>query len=65
MSEENITRIKLDPNNPPEGDTDWQRVRAMTEEEIIANALSDPDNPPMTEEELSKFRRAVKSPKAA
>jgi putative transcriptional regulator len=37
--------------------TDWARLRAMTEEEIEANALSDPDNPPMSEEELSRMRR--------
>lgn len=29
----------------------------LSEEEIIANALSDPDNPPMTEEQLNRMRR--------
>ncbi len=38
--------------------TDWSRVNAMTEEEIMANALSDPDNPPLTLAELKKFKRA-------
>lgn len=36
--------------------TDWERVLAMTEEEIEANALADPDNPPLTEEELARMR---------
>lgn len=57
MSEEGITRVKLEPNNPPKGETDWERVDAMTEEEINAAALSDPDAQPSTEEELSQFRR--------
>jgi hypothetical protein len=38
---------------PMKGETDWERLANMTEEEIEANALSDPDNPPMTEEELA------------
>lgn len=28
--------------------SDWERVDAMTEEEVEANALADPDNPPLT-----------------
>ena len=28
--------------------SDWERVDAMTEEEVEANALADPDNPPGT-----------------
>jgi uncharacterized protein (DUF4415 family) len=40
----------------PEGRTDWERVRSMTEEEIEANAASDPDNPPLTEEQLASGR---------
>lgn len=39
------------------GKTDWARIKAMTEEEINAAALSDPDCPPLTEEQLSRFRR--------
>ena len=33
--------------------TDWDRLAAMTEEEIEANALSDPDNPPLTDRQLA------------
>lgn len=33
--------------------SDWERVDAMTEEEIWANAVSDPDNPPYNEAELN------------
>ena len=37
--------------------TDWDRLRAMTEEEINAAALSDPDCPPSTDEQLARFKR--------
>ncbi|HWU13680.1 MAG TPA: helix-turn-helix domain-containing protein [Caulobacter sp.] len=36
---------------------DWGRLRAMTEEEINAAALSDPDSPPQTDEQLARFKR--------
>ena len=42
--------------------TDWKRVRAMTEEQILEAARSDPDAQPLTLEELKKFRR-VNPPK--
>lgn len=46
----------------PEGSarTDWEAFDAMTDEEVIAAALSDPDNPPMTEEELKRLRPVAK-----
>ena len=56
MSEENITRATLDPDNPSKGQTDWEQVDAMTEEEIHAAALSDPDAQPVTPEELEEFK---------
>lgn len=37
----------------PQQLTDWDRVDAMTEEQIWANAMSDPDNPPFDEAELN------------
>ncbi len=69
MSEENIVRVKLTADGsvvqimpdgstqPIQDNTDWERLRNMTEEEIEANALSDPDNPPISDEELKRFRR--------
>jgi hypothetical protein len=59
MTEERITRIVYDPANPPVGETDWERVRKMTESEIDAAARSDPDALPLTEAELAKFRRVT------
>jgi hypothetical protein len=35
--------------------TDWTKVKELTEEEIEANALSDPDNQLLTDEELKRF----------
>ena len=32
----------------PRGDTDWARLDAMTDEEVVAAALSDPDAQPLT-----------------
>jgi putative transcriptional regulator len=59
MKEVNITQIKVDPENPPSGETDWEWIKNMTEEEIHAAASDDPDAQPLTEEELSQFRRVV------
>lgn len=48
-------RYRLDPNNLPPLDPDFERrMDAMTEEEIERNALEDPDNPPWTDEELAR-----------
>ena len=55
----NMVRVEHNPGDPPiETDTDWERVLAMTEEEIHAAALSDPDAQPIprgTDEELAKI----------
>src|SRR5262245_63667206 len=58
MSKTGITRVTVKPGDlPPEGETDWARLEAMTDEEVIAAALSDPDAQPLTEEQLAKMRR--------
>jgi len=52
-------RIRCDPATltPPRGDTDWTRLEAMSDEEVVAAALSDPDAQPLTSEQLAKMRR--------
>ena len=50
MSEEHIVRRTRE--SLRKGRTDWQRIDAMPEEEVEANALSDPDNPSWNAEEL-------------
>lgn len=37
--------------------TDWERLRAMTDEEVTAAAAADPDARPMTPEQLQKAKR--------
>ena len=41
----------------PPDQTDWARLRAMTDEEIDAAARSDPDNPPLTPERAARLKR--------
>lgn len=58
MSKPGTTRVHIEPGQPaPEGRTDWERVRAMTDGEVEAAALSDPDAQPMTAEQLARMRR--------
>jgi putative transcriptional regulator len=58
MSKTGITQVIVKPGEaPPRGDTDWARVNAMTEEEVLAAALSDPDAQPLDPEALAKMRR--------
>ncbi len=40
-----------------DGGMNWDEVRAMTDEEVRARALSDPDNPPTPPDRLVKMRR--------
>ena len=49
MKEEHIVRYSR-ANLPQDNQTDWARVRAMTDEEIEAAARSDPDAQPMDED---------------
>jgi putative transcriptional regulator len=58
MSKTNITRVDVKPGDAlPRGDTDWARLNAMTEDEVVAAALSDPDAQPLAPEQLAKMRR--------
>jgi putative transcriptional regulator len=59
MKSKDMVRVEHNPGDPPiESGTDWDRVNAMTGEEVLAAALSDPDAqpiPPGTDEELAKI----------
>jgi putative transcriptional regulator len=58
MSKSGSTRVTVKPGDPvPPGDTDWARLDATTDEEVMAAALSDPDALPLTPEQLAKMRR--------
>ena len=58
MNEETIIRYSWD-NLPEDTQTDWARVKAMTDEEIDAAALSDPDNPPIDMDDPEFWERAA------
>ncbi len=55
MSASSTTPKKAD--TEPVGETDWSRVDAMTDDEVLAAALSDPDAQPVRPEEFARFRR--------
>lgn len=58
MKQTGTTRLILKTGEPlPRGETDWARVKAMTDEEVLAAALSDPDAQPLTSEELARMQR--------
>lgn len=40
------------------GKTDWARIRAMTDEQRLAGALTDPDAQPLSDQALARARRA-------
>jgi putative transcriptional regulator len=58
MSKTDIMRVTVKPGDPvPKGATDWQRLDAMTDEEVIAAAAADPDAQPSSPEKLARMRR--------
>lgn len=58
MSKTDTTRVTVKVGEAsPRGQTDWARVAAMTDEEVLAAALSDPDAQPLDPEVLAKMRR--------
>ncbi len=42
-------------NNTPK--TDWDRVDAKSDQELVRDAIADPDNPPIDEEFLNRARQ--------
>jgi putative transcriptional regulator len=58
MSKTGTTRVTVKLGDTlPRGKTDWARLDAMTDEEVLAAARSDPDAQPLTLEQLAKMRR--------
>src|SRR5438477_1487208 len=58
MSKKAISKVvRYTRDNLPPDNTDWGRINAMTDKEVVAAALSDPDAQPLTPEQLSGMRR--------
>ena len=58
MSKTGTTRVTVKPGkSPSKGDTDWGRIDAMTEEEVVAAALANSDAQPLSAEQLGRMRR--------
>ena len=58
MSKTGTTRVTVKSGEPlPRGRTDWTRLDAMSDKEVMAAARSDPDAQPLTPEQLAKMRR--------
>ena len=50
VNKERITRVSLEEWAKMKGQTDWNKIDKMTDEEIEENALNDPDNQPLPDE---------------
>lgn len=58
MSKTGTTRVTVKPGEPrPTGGTEWVRLDAMADEEVVAAAQSDPDAQPLAPEQLATMRR--------
>ena len=61
-SDGKLVQVLSDGSTTPLRDkTDWARLRAMTDEEVTAAAMSDPDARPMTPEQLRAARRVPRT----
>jgi putative transcriptional regulator len=62
LSDGTLVQVLPDGSTKPlEDKTDWARLRAMTDEEVTAAALSDPDAQPATPEQLRNARRVPRT----
>ena len=64
MKEERTVRVSLD-NLPKNTQTDWEKVKNMTETEIDAAAASDPDAQPTDESFWNDAQVVMPPPKRA
>jgi putative transcriptional regulator len=61
-SDGTLAQVLPDGSTKPLADkTDWARLRAMTDEEVTAAAMSDPDARPTTPEQLRAARRVPRT----
>jgi hypothetical protein len=53
--------VRYSRDNLPPSETDWAKVKAMTEEEILARALAGPDAQPMRKPMRKPMKKPVPS----
>lgn len=56
MKEKRIMKATFEQSNNKEGQTDWERLRSMTDEEAYQNALTDLDNQPLSKKDFQKLK---------
>ena len=57
-----VVRVMPDGTTQPLAEsTDWERLRAMTDEEVAAAALADPDAQPLSEAQLAGMKRVPRA----
>ena len=52
MREENITTVNWEDIDKLKGQTDWERIRNLTDEEIEQAVTDDPDAPPILDNDF-------------
>jgi putative transcriptional regulator len=58
MSKKHISKVvRFFREKLPPDKTDWARINAMTDAEVVAAARSDPDAQPLTGKQLARMRR--------
>ena len=58
LADDKIVEVIADGSMIPlKGETDWEKIRNITDEEIALAAKDDPDCPLLTDEELQQFKR--------
>jgi putative transcriptional regulator len=62
QSDGNVVRVMPDGTTQPLAEsTDWERLRAMTDDEVMAAALADPDAQPLSEAQLAGMKRVPRA----
>jgi putative transcriptional regulator len=61
QSDGTLVQVLPDGPKPLEDKTDWDRLRAMTDEEVTAAAMNDPDARPLTPEQLRAGHRVPRT----
>ena len=62
QSDGTVVQVLPDGSTKPlEDKTDWDRLRAMTDEQVVAAALTDPDARPLTPQRLRTARRVPRT----